>query len=191
VHEAVVDENEDRRALRKRLRDERAALSPADVRAASEAVCAQLRSLPAFARARRIAFYAATQNEIDPAALAAEKEAAWPRVDGERLSFRRGPLAPGSFGILEPAPGAPLVEPIELVLVPGVAFSYDGNRLGYGRGFYDRALASMPGALRVGLCHRFQLVSAIARREGDEPVDFIVTPEGARATGARPTKEIS
>ena len=98
----------------------------------------------------------------------------------------------GPFSQLqEPPAGSPRVAPerIDVMLVPGVAYDGEGHRLGQGRGYYDRFLAQAPRALRLGLCHDFQLVAAVPHRAGDEPVDYIVTPEGARKTGARALKE--
>jgi 5-formyltetrahydrofolate cyclo-ligase len=195
VHEAVDDERERRDALRRRLRAERARLTPAEARAASAAVCAHLAQLPGLASARSLALYAAVQNEIDPAGvpLGPGVLVAYPRVDGLALRFHvvagRDELRVAQHGIAEPPETAPLAESLDLIVVPGVAFDAAGNRLGFGRGYYDRALAARPAALRVGLAHSFQLLESLPRREGDEPVDWIVTPDGARATLARGLKE--
>jgi 5-formyltetrahydrofolate cyclo-ligase len=192
---AVDDDREAREALRRRLRAERSALATDEVSAASAAVCAHAGAFLDGARA--IAFYSATRGEIDPAPLARQARArgvrlAYPRVASVQppaLAFHLvdGPetLGPGVFDIPAPPAGAPLAGALDVVLVPGVAFDEEGHRLGYGRGFYDRALAQHPGATRVGLCHRFQLLPRVPRRAGDEPVDFVITPDGARPTGAR------
>jgi 5-formyltetrahydrofolate cyclo-ligase len=199
VHEAVgEDDRTQREELRRRLRERRAALPEAFVRAASADVCAAVVALPAFARARRIALYAATRGEVDPTALreplhARGADVAYPRVvstDPARLAFCRvgagEPLIAGRFGIPEPLPTEG-IDPaaLDLILVPGVAFSRDGHRLGFGHGYYDGALAGAPRAVRVGLCHEFQLVDHLPPRAGDEPVDFIITPRERLIVGAR------
>jgi 5-formyltetrahydrofolate cyclo-ligase len=83
------------------------------------------------------------------------------------------------MGIPEPAVDATTVAPerVEVAVVPGVAFDRHGRRLGYGRGFYDRWLARAPKALRVGVCHAFQLVDGVPARDGDVPMHIIITPE--------------
>src|SRR5205823_2495992 len=126
---------------------------------------------PAFARAHRVALYAPVRGEIDPSQLrdllhGRGADVAYPRVVSTvpaLLAFCRvapgEPLGPGKFGIPEPrAAGAIADDELELILVPGIAFARDGQRLGFGHGYYDRALAAAPGALRIGLCHEFQLV---------------------------------
>jgi len=195
VPKAVDDVRARKDELRARLRAERAALAPAEVRAASAAVCRWLDRLPVLDGAQHVAVYAARRGEIDPAQTAERLHArgarvAYPRVDGERLVFhaaRVGELALGTYGIPAPRPDAPAIalDACEVVLVPGVAFDRDGHRLGQGGGYYDRALAGSPRTLRIGLAHSFQLLDGLPRQEGDEPVDLIVTPDGARPTGAR------
>jgi len=177
----VIDVREQRDSLRQRLRAERSALLAADVRAASEACCAHVAPLVHGV----VALYAAIRGEIDPSHLHIN-DAVWPRIEGDRMVFREGPLEPGRFDI--PAPTGRERQP-EVILVPGLAFDRRGHRLGYGRGYYDRALAACPEALRIGLCHSFQVVEALPEEAHDQPVDHLVTPDGALATRAR-LKEI-
>jgi 5-formyltetrahydrofolate cyclo-ligase len=90
--------------------------------------------------------------------------------DGERLIRHR-------FGMLEPAPSLPQVDPsdLDLVLVPGVAFDRRGGRLGFGGGYYDRLLP-MTTALRVGVTYDQTLVDRLPVQEHDQLVQWIVTP---------------
>ena len=80
----------------------------------------------------------------------------------------------------------PELEDIDVFIVPGLGFDAGGRRLGQGGGFYDSALRARPSALRVAPCYDFQVIEAIPCEPHDEPVDVIVTPAGARRTGARP-----
>jgi len=182
----VEDAVEKRDLLRRRLRAERSALAPAEVRAASEACCAHGQPLVH----GTVALYSAVRGEIDPSLMKVE-HAVWPRTgDDGSLAFHQGPLSPGRWDIPEPAADAPRHEP-DVICVPGVAFDRAGHRLGYGRGYYDRALNACPGALRIGFSHSFQLVDGVDPRPHDEPVDWIVTPYGATATHTRAFKETS
>jgi 5-formyltetrahydrofolate cyclo-ligase len=200
VHEAVAeDDRTQREVLRRTLREKRAALAEGLVRAMSADVCAAAAALPTFARARRVALYSAVRGEIDPSQLAdllheRGAEVAYPRVVSTvpaLLAFcrvaRGEALAAGRFGIPEPrAAGAVADADLEIIFVPGIAFARDGQRLGFGHGYYDRALAAAPRALRIGLCHDFQLVDRLPPRPGDEPVDLVLTPRACVTTGARP-----
>jgi 5-formyltetrahydrofolate cyclo-ligase len=200
VHEAVAkDDRTQREELRRSMRERRAALSAPLVRAASDAVCVAALALPELAGARHVAIYAATRGEIEVAAVRDELHergvaVAYPRVvsaDPPLLEFvavaEDAPLSPGRFGILEPPAGAAL-DPaaLDIIFIPGIAFARDGHRLGFGRGYYDGALATAPRALRIGLCHEFQLVESLPPRPGDEPVDLVLTPRERHRTGARP-----
>lgn len=84
-------------------------------------------------------------------------------------------LAPGRLGILAPISPTPVATPIDCVLVPGLAFSLTGARLGFGAGYYDRWLAAHPRATRIGLCFEYQVDEATPREAHDEPLDFLVT----------------
>jgi len=82
----------------------------------------------------------------------------------------------GRFGILEPIELMKIsYKNINLVLVPGIAFDKNGHRVGYGFGFYDKFLARVPKAVKIGLCFDFQVVDEIPHEQHDVPVDLIVT----------------
>ncbi len=107
---------------------------------------------------------------------------------GEPLVFRAWSpgeaLVEGALGIPVPPPGATVLIP-SLLLVPMLAFDDAGYRLGYGGGFYDRSLSLLrtkqPGTLAVGVAFAAQQVETVPRNNLDEPLDWIVTEEGARA----------
>jgi 5-formyltetrahydrofolate cyclo-ligase len=64
---------------------------------------------------------------------------------------------------------------VELIVVPGVAFDPTGNRMGRGRGFYDRLLKSTPNAMKVGVAYDFQLLDKIPVEPHDVPMDSVIT----------------
>ena len=107
---------------------------------------------------------------------------------GEPLVFRAwspgGPLVDGALNIPVPPDDAVVVIPT-LLLVPMLAFDAVGYRLGYGGGFYDRTLsllkASNPSTLAVGVAYAAQQVDAVPRNHFDQPLDWIITEEGATA----------
>jgi len=182
--------DQDKRLVRDELRARRSQLSPAEVAALSGAACARLLAAPTFGRARHVAAYAAVGNELDPALLVGEALAAGKRVylpveSRERFDFAGIALAPDGVGQpLPPDDGLRLSPDADdvLFLVPGVAFDARGGRLGRGSGWYDRALARHPRALRVGLAYEFQLVPRLPEAPCDVRMHGIVTE--ARLIGA-------
>ena len=89
-------------------------------------------------------------------------------------------LAPGRWGIWEPTDEAPLLSDysrLDLVVVPGVAFSSDGKRLGRGKSFYDRFLPLVPRAAFVGVCYPCQVVEQIPADPWDIGMDIVCCGE--------------
>jgi len=101
-----------------------------------------------------------------------------PRALLVKRLYSREDLVPAAFGILEPGPKAPTIGPeqLDLVVVPGLAFSEQGFRVGYGGGYYDRFLATTT-AKSAGLVYR-SFVRDLPTDPWDHPVDFLVTEEG-------------
>lgn len=152
----IVAEGLSRPALRRKLRQTRRQLSPAQQRHAARRLYRQLSHHPLFRRARHIALYLPNDGEIDPRLLlrAAQRRGKatylpvlnpWPRT---RMVFQR--IEPGErlrrnrFGIFEPVIRTARqrrVWALDLLLMPLVGFDGNGGRLGMGGGFYDRSLA--------------------------------------------------
>lgn len=161
-------------------------MSPAAAGAASESIRKSIFTLPRWQDARVLAAFAALPGEPDlqPLDWVGEKTVLLPRVDGDDLVFHAvseaTQLKPGTFGVMEPDPAkCPASDPREaaMIFVPGVAFTADGQRLGRGRGFYDRLLAVLPPhILRVGVCFPDQIVADIPGEPHDEEVDIVLSP---------------
>ena len=122
---------------------------PAEQRAVgSERICALLAAFCAGRGIRRVGAFGRFGSEVDLAALARTGlNLFFPRVAGldpPRLAWGPEPLEPGTWGLLEPVSAPHALPPVELLLVPGLAFAADGHRLGYGKGFYDAVLAALP-----------------------------------------------
>lgn len=87
-------------------------------------------------------------------------------------------LAVNKWGITEPENGQPIeVSMLQIVLMPLLAFDTRGNRLGYGKGFYDRFLGENPGALRVGLSYFGPEPDDIPAETHDKTLDICITPD--------------
>lgn len=70
------------------------------------------------------------------------------------------------------------ISKIHTIIVPGVAFTKDGNRLGFGKGYYDRFLPQIPDAVKIALCYDFQITEFIPTEPTDVPVDYLLTEKG-------------
>jgi 5-formyltetrahydrofolate cyclo-ligase len=106
---------------------------------------------------------------------------------GAPLVFRRwqpgDALVPSRLGIAEPSRDAPALDPTVL-LVPLLAFDGEGNRLGYGGGFYDQSLATLRArgpVLAIGVAFAGQAIDQVPHGPRDQRLDWIVTEQGARA----------
>lgn len=137
-------------------------------------------------QSRIIGAYWPMPTEISPLpALATASTIAFPAFAARDRPFRfltGDPVDPGPFGIPQPAAGSPEVVP-DLVLVPLVAIDHDGNRLGHGKGHYDRVLGDLKrrGALLIGVGWAVQLIdSTIPVDPWDVPLDGFASPEGVR-----------
>jgi len=186
--------------LRAQLRRRRRALDAAQQAQAAAGLAAQLQRLPAFARARRIAFYLARDGEIDSGAAlqqaldrGAQCYAPVIGDDGDKtLRFAavtvHSEFRAGRFGIKEPVVDAGeliAARDLDLVLVPLVGFDTRGNRLGMGGGFYDATFArdrgdgngngTGAGPVLVGLAHETQRIATIAADAWDIPLTAVVT----------------
>lgn len=151
--------------------------------AMSEEIVGRLLQNPRLSRARTILLYSSLPGEVDTRSLfrmADEgKTLVLPRVvDEENMELRlySSPeeLRRGAFGILEPT-GERLddCEKIDLAIVPGVAFTPSGLRLGRGRGYYDRLLPRLGGAWKIGLCFPFQILIHIPADANDVAMNEI------------------
>lgn len=159
-----------------------------EARGVARAVAAALAAEARVRSAPRVGLYAAVHGEVPSRPLfdgLAGAVRLLPRVRGRRLEWARvdewDALAPGPFGIPAPPPEAPaaILEPGDVVLVPGLAFDAAGWRLGRGGGFYDRAFPpGVPGPLLVGVAYAFQLVDLVPHDSRDRRVDAIVTERG-------------
>lgn len=182
-----------KQALRRVLRDRRAAVATEERARAAERACECLVVSPFWLESRTILAYLAMPEELETrpilhAALAQGKQLCLPRCrkgalcfDAVPVSDLEGDFEPGPFRhLLEPARHLAPIAPaaIDLIVVPAVAFDFRGNRLGMGAGMYDRFLPGCPHARAIGLGYAFQVVDALPFEPHDRPVEGIVTDAG-------------
>lgn len=168
-------------ALKKRQQPEEA------LREWSATLLQAIENHPMFRKAKTLLLYYSLPDEVQTHDFAErwskEKEIILPVVKGNELELRRytgkDSLKKGSYGIEEPA-GTPLADytQIELALIPGVSFDANGNRLGRGKGYYDRLLPRLR-SYNIGICFRFQVSPEIPAEPFDRKMDEVWTENGA------------
>lgn len=173
-------------AARSAGREGRGAVAMADRSAWSVQVAAHVVASAEFVRARCVALYAATSDEVATdavfaAAIGAGKVVCFPKVVPEAKQLVLYPvttlaaLRPGYCGIREPDGGVPVsLARCDLVIVPGVVFDTAGHRIGRGGGMYDVFLSSV-SVCRMALAFECQLVDRVPQERHDQCVDCIVT----------------
>ena len=181
--------------IRRTMRERRKALTPEERKAAAEIICAKLAALNLHSP---VAVYLASPQEIDLSPFIRKMlenggKVVAPRWNGEtyELAVLKGlddaHLRKGPMGILEPAE-AEIVSPkeVDAWLVPGLAFTRNGKRLGYGGGWYDRLLADAPkDAWKIGIAHAFQVVDDLPSESHDILLsEVIVTRKSSARTWA-------
>lgn len=172
--------------IRNELKQKRARISSDDAYEAGTRLV-QLLS-PWISKSSVWLLYSEIQNEISTKPLFETLRAknicvGFPKVIGDALEFKRvdrlDELTPGRFG-LEPSGLAPTLDlKAGIVVVPGIGFSNDGHRIGFGKGYYDRFLQQCPNLLRLGLAYDFQItLNRLPIGNHDQIMDYVVTPAG-------------
>jgi len=162
-------------------------LDPAWVKRNSQQIITSIQKNDGFKRAKQIALYKPLPGEVDLSELfdicwKEQKKLSIPVYSPKTKQYIFAQLKPdtplcmGRYQIPEPCdPQEVLLDAIDLMLVPGVAFNPNtGERLGRGGGYYDRLLESFKG-LTIGVGFSFQLYSEIPIDPTDQPLDLIIT----------------
>jgi len=186
-----------KRELRQRLRQTLAAVPKDELKRRSATACALLRAQPEYKKAEILMVFLSLPQEVDTSTLVLgawhdRKRVLVPRVSWEQrrilpieIRSLSEDLVESSLGIREPAQGVPFpVSHIDLVVVPGLGFDPFGNRLGRGRGFYDRFLAQPDfHGVSCALALEEQFVENIPAGPHDMQVDMLVTDKAVRRFG--------
>jgi 5-formyltetrahydrofolate cyclo-ligase len=181
---------DDKKTIRKKIIAVRENSPEAYRASATATITEKLLNADWYESSTQILVYSAIRSEVN---LSAFIEQAWkdgknlyfPKVEGEDMEFYRADswehLAPGTFGVMEPVTGERLPRMIPFltpILVPGVAFSKSGQRIGYGKGYYDKYLTANQKNKRlaaIGIAYAFQIVEPFETDAFDYPMQDIIT----------------
>lgn len=185
-----------KQSVRERMLAARLAMDAGERSRKSLAICSLIEGMPEYrrrtSRTSSVLFYMPVQSEVDilpllEKALAEGRRCALPKcAPGQslRLFFitdLERDVAPGAWGIPEPVETCACEctgEPFSVIMVPGVAFSRRGGRIGYGGGYYDRLLASRgSGSLKIAPAFSMQVLPELPNGPLDVLVDVVATEE--------------
>lgn len=188
-----------KRALRHEIRKRKeaflASTTTEERQRLSLAILNKVAATRAFVNARTVLAYYSLDDELDTHAflnlmcqknkeILPQKEILLPRVDGDSLTLHpfhnESDLTLGAYGIMEPhTPPITDYSLVDLVIVPGMAFDSEGNRLGRGRGYYDRLFSKSLRAdvVKIGVCYPFQMVESVPHLPLDIKMDTVFSTE--------------
>lgn len=170
--------------LRAHIRQLKRAMTEEEIQAASQRLGVLFAASEAYRQAKTIYGYLPYNQEVRTTqmlqkALEDGKRIAVPKCYGDEMRFiyldDLSLVEKGYCGIPEPIADGPIADdPTALVLMPGLAFTKDGARMGYGGGFYDKFLAAEPNHPTLALCYVFQMVEHLDTEAHDIPVDTVL-----------------
>ena len=174
----------DKKELRKKIRDQKRAMSVEEIEARSAKLAELFLNSQAYRDAKTVYGYLPYNQEVRTVpmleqALRDGKRVAVPKCYGDEMRFiymeDLSLVEKGYAGIPEPVADGPVAEDeTALVLMPGMAFDPQGHRIGYGGGFYDKFLAAEPNHPTLALCYSFQMLPHLETEEFDIPVDTVL-----------------
>ncbi len=170
---------EQKNALRQKVKLLLSQLSTEDVLAKSTAIFEQVEQLEEFKNAQNILVYSSLPTEVQTRDFlqkwSGEKNIFLPIVHGDELLIGKfGELKTGSsFGILEPENALTEIPPLNLAIIPGLAFDKHNNRMGRGKGYYDKFL-KINNLYKVGVCFSCQLFDEMPHEDFDVKMDKII-----------------
>lgn len=190
-HPLQIKQNKNK--LRRKILKARRKLPLAEREALSDALAEKLFALPQWQNANRVGLYAHLPGEVMTDGIVEQawtegKQVALPKVieemaeDGQPIVAlewyhvrHADELEEGAYGVYEPETSLPLLDSasFDLILVPGVVFDHAGNRIGFGKGFYDRTLAGFNG-FTVALAFACQIVDSVPVEPWDKKVQMII-----------------
>ncbi len=184
--------------IREKLLTHRLKLSQKEVEKFSEKITEKIKRLPEFKKAKVVLLYHPIKNEVDPTPLfenpqtSQKKIFAFPltHADSRRMTLHQiadlNELELDEFKIKSPTRKHQKIarKNIDLVITPGLAFDPDGNRIGYGKGYFDKLFKNLStNCTKIALAYDFQIIENVPAEKHDKKVEIIVTEKRTIRTG--------
>ena len=187
-----LDNQEQKSVIRKEMLQKRNSLSVPQIISKSKLIQEKLIGSIEFIESKSIGIYLPIGSEVQTNtiirnALESEKIVLLPRVVLNDLhyfvvdkhDFDHDLFDINKFGIKEPKKNSVKLEFIDLLIVPGIVFDYQGYRIGYGYGYYDRFMSEEKFSKSIGLAYDFQVMkNLIPKFEHDKKIDILITESG-------------
>jgi len=175
----------DKILIRTEIKNLKQRFPEAQKQAEADIVFDKIETLPEFQNSKTILMYWSLLDELPTHKFVEKwsrsKQILLPAIQGDEMMVKRysssNKLKQGLLGISEPDLDEIFEGKIDLVIVPGIAFDWQKNRLGRGKGFYDRFFEKND-VLKIGVCFDFQLLETVPNSEHDICLDIIITPSG-------------
>jgi 5-formyltetrahydrofolate cyclo-ligase len=190
IHKRIRKNNRMKEKLRKIIKEKRRKQSKEEQRKKTKEIKERLFDLKEYREAKSVLFYVSYNGEVFTHDMIKEamqnKRVVVPISNKEDCSLSLSELKDwddlrtSSYGILEPEKNKTRqvsVDDVDLIIVPGVGFDIYGNRIGHGKGYYDRLLEKTKNKTVIALAFEFQIIEEIPTKEHDVPVDMIITEE--------------
>ena len=181
-----VKNMETKKDIRKRVLEARKAMTKKEWEEKSDSICEKVTSHPFFLESEEIYSYIDYRNEVGTRAIIEKawqmgKRVAVPKTDEATMSFYYidsfDDVLPGNWNILEPKTDKPADGKNVCVIMPGSVFDRNRNRIGYGKGYYDRYLSNHPGHVTIALAFELQVLDEIPSEEFDIKPQCVMTEE--------------
>lgn len=175
--------------LKKEMLNKRRSLSKDDVQNFGNIIFNKVINTLKVINSDVILCYVSFDNEVDTYKLinyflSTNKKVGIPKVENNNIIFyyidNLESLLPGKYGIMEPSAKTQVnIDDIKkaLLIVPGTSFSFEGNRNGYGKGYYDRFIKKYRPKCLIGLAYEFQVLESIYSEDYDQKLDIVITEE--------------
>lgn len=169
--------------IRRRIRNKKNILSDMDKSQSAISVFEKIESLPVFMNAKSVLLYWSLPDELPThnfiVKWSAQKQILLPMVKGDKMLIKpfttADELRRSDMGIWEPEAQKEYQRQIDVVIAPGIAFDKSKNRLGRGKGYYDRYFSNK-NVVKIGVCYDFQLLETIPAEPFDAKMDMVITP---------------